>query len=261
MGEKIDRTGKEGVNNQGSKMIISVYNSAKNITVYFPEHDYSVQSTYLNFKRGSIKSPYDRTIYNMGYLGEGDYTPTAIIEGENKHTQQYISWRHILERAYSELYHERFPTYKESEVCKEWLNFQNYAEWYDKNYYEVEGDFSCIDKDILYKGNKIYSPDKCIFVPNRINVLFTKSDAIRGDTPIGTTYNKKQGCYIAHCSIIVNNKKKVYRIGNYFTAEEAFFAYKQFKENYIKQVADEYKDKIPQKLYDAMYRYEVEITD
>ena len=44
-------------------------------------------------------------------------------------------------------------------------------------------------------------------------------------------------------------------------SEEAFKSYKTFKEKYIKQVADEYKDKIPKKLYDAMYRYEVEITD
>jgi hypothetical protein len=36
---------------------------------------------------------------------------------------------------------------------------------------------------------------------------------------------------------------------------------KNFKENYIKQVADEYKDLIPQKVYEALYRYEVEIND
>ena len=50
-------------------------------------------------------------------------------------------------------------------------------------------------------------------------------------------------------------------LGLYITIEQAFSAYKNFKENYIKEVADEYKDRIPQKLYDAMYRYEVEIDD
>ena len=45
------------------------------------------------------------------------------------------------------------------------------------------------------------------------------------------------------------------------TPEEAFQTYKEFKENYIKQVADEYKDKIPEKLYEAMINYKIEITD
>jgi len=64
------------------------------------------------------------------------------------------------------------------------------------------------------------------------------------------------------CSKIVNYKKKTIYIGRFSNPKEAFYdGYKPFKENYIKQVADEYKDKIPEKLYDALYRYEVEITD
>ena len=50
----------------------------------------------------------------------------------------------------------------------------------------------CLDKDILYKGNKEYAPDKCIFVPERINKLFLKNDADRGDLPIGVTYHKNK---------------------------------------------------------------------
>ena len=42
---------------------------------------------------------------------------------------------------------------------------------------------------------------------------------------------------------------------------QAFTCYKQFKENHIKQIADEYKDLVPEKLYEAMYKYEVEIND
>ena len=56
------------------------------------------------------------------------------------------------------------------------------------------------------------------------------------------------------------NKKQNF-LGYYNTPEEAFQAYKQFKENYIKQVADEYKELIPEKLYNAMYEYEVKIED
>lgn len=40
----------------------------------------------------------------------------------------------------------------------------------------------------------------------------------------------------------------------------AFEAYKK-KEKYIKEVADSYKSVIPIKVYDAMYQYEILITD
>ena len=48
-----------------------------------------------------------------------------------------------------------------------------------------------IDKDILYKGNKIYCPEKCIFVPFSINSLFTKRQNRRGDYPIGVCKNNE----------------------------------------------------------------------
>lgn len=65
------------------------------------------------------------------------------------------------------------------------------------------------------------------------------------------------------CSVydFEENKQKLIYLGCYNTQEKAFEVYKQFKENYIKEVADYYKDQIPQKLYDAMYKYEVDIND
>ena len=50
-------------------------------------------------------------------------------------------------------------------------------------------------------------------------------------------------------------------LGRFKNEIDAFIAYKQFKENYIKQVADEYKKLIPTKLYEALYKYEVKIND
>ena len=120
-----------------------------------------------------------------------------------------------------------------------------------------------LDKDILYKGNKIYSPSTCIFVPNRINTLFTKSNLTRGKYPIGVNIDNKTHKFRARCSIFDNINKKVIRVtlGSYNNEIEAFQCYKRFKENYIKEVAEEYKNLIPTKLYEAMYKYEVEITD
>ena len=119
-----------------------------------------------------------------------------------------------------------------------------------------------LDKDILKKGNKVYSPETCIFVPRRINSLFIKSDKARGRYPIGVTLRKDNGKYRSQCDVQYEEEpRKQIQLGQFDTPEEAFYAYKQFKENYIKEVADIYKPYIPEKLYEAMYRYEVEIDD
>lgn len=148
--------------------------------------------------------------------------------------------------------------YVNCSVCDEWLCYLNYKIWFDENYYTV-GDITMnLDKDILIKGNKIYSPNTCVFVPQNINKLFTKSNRTRGELPIGVYkvngYDDKYSSHFNSCSKLVN-------LGTFNTIEEAFGTYKIAKENEIKRIADEYKGKIPQKLYDAMYNYQVEITD
>lgn len=160
-------------------------------------------------------------------------------------------------RGFDEKIKNKHPTYKDVTVNPECYCFQDFGEWFDKNYYEIEGERMHLDKDILVKGNKEYSFNTMVFVPQRINKLFTKRDACRGDLPIGVHYYKASGKYMASCKTL--NRQKY--LGLYNTPHEAFLAYKEFKERYIKQVADEYKDKIPQRLYDAMYAWEVEEDD
>ena len=119
-----------------------------------------------------------------------------------------------------------------------------------------------LDKDILFKGNKIYSPNTCVFVNKTINCLFTKSNKIRGDLPIGVKLGKNNKYVSQYSYYDFIKKKKIKKgLGYYNTIEEAFNSYKIAKENNIKRVADYYKEKIPKKLYEAMYNYKVEITD
>lgn len=85
-------------------------------------------------------------------------------------------------------------------MCEEWHDFQEYGKWFDNNYYEIEGETMCLDKDILVKHNKIYSPETCIYAPQTINKLFTKRQNDRGESIIGTYPFK--GKYVVQCSII-----------------------------------------------------------
>ena len=245
-----DRTGEKNYNNFGSEMIITEYRKYKDIDIYFPEYKWtSRHKTYQNFIRGTVKCPYDKNIFGVGYIGEGPYK----TKNGNTPTKIYYTWKHMIERCYDNMCQIKKPTYKDCSVCNEWHNFQNFAEWYDNNYYEIPGEMMSIDKDILIKGNKVYGPDTCIFVPQCINMLFVHHNKNNG-LPIGVQFDKKTKKYIARC----NTKNGNHNLGNYDTQEEAFNAYKNFKEEYIKQIADEYKNYIPEILYNIMHEYEIE---
>lgn len=161
-----------------------------------------------------------------------------------------------MRRCYDDKYHKKQWFYKGCKVCDEWLNFQNFAKWYEENYYEVEEQRMHLDKDILYKGNKLYSPDTCVFVPQEINEIFTTRKNDRGNYYIGVRISEN-GRFQARCNMYGQS----IHLGIYDSEVEAFNVYKNAKEKYIKEVANHYKLQIPKKLYDAMYKYKVEITD
>ena len=257
---KIDRTGEKGINTFGGKMVIIGYRNVHDIDIYFPEYDWTAKNKeYKSFKKGNIKCPYDKSVYGIGYIGEGKYK----MRENGKKTRCYQTWYGMIERCYDEKLHEKQPTYKGCTVCNEWHNFQNFAKWYEENYYQIDGERMHLDKDILVKGNKIYSPDTCIYVPQTINSLFIKRDSKRGESAIGTSYHKRDKKYQAYCNLFNSEvgKSKYEYLGRYNTQEEAFGVYKYYKEKNIKELADYYFGRIPEKLYQALYNYEVEISD
>ena len=224
------------------------YNGSRDVKVKIIETDEIINTTYQNFKIGQIKSHYSPTLYNVGITG-------VIDKGESD-TYCYKLWVNIMTRCYNEDYKKSRPTYKDVTICNEWKYYHNFKEWFNKHWYEIDGERIELDKDIINKGNKVYSPENCIFVPQRINSLFTKGNSKRGELPIGVTKTFK--CETFSSTVSINGKNITKR---FETVEEAFQDYKFRKEKEIKRVADLYKDKIPTKLYEAMYNYKVEITD
>jgi len=254
VGVTIDRTGAINTNNFGSLMSVCKYRRGDDIDVMFLENNYIVHNkSYHDFMKGKIGSPYETRAFRVGYLGEGKHKTRE----NNKKTNKYTSWYGVMKRCYGETFQKTRPTYIGCTVIKEWLNFQTFGDWYDENYYKIEGKIMCLDKDILHKGNKIYSPENCVFTPIGINSLFVKCDTRRGKYPIGVSYDKMSCNFESKC--IMNNKSIL--LGTFDNPTEAFNAYKIGKERYIKEIADRYENDIPLKLYDAMYKYKVEITD
>lgn len=234
-------------NKQGTPMRIIRYGSISDIDVQFmDEYGYIVHNaTYTNFKNGQIKNPYDKTTYGVGYLGSGRY----MAKTDGKVVESYNVWHDMIRRCYSEKSKEKFQAYFHiCMVSKLWHNYQNFAEWFHENKYEVDGRLH-IDKDILYPGNKIYCPDTCLLVPQRINMLFLNKPNKRG-LPNGIVkYSDKY--LVKYCGV---------EYGYRNTLEDAFELYAKVKKDAIINIANEYKEIIPQKLYDALLKYDVIIN-
>lgn len=110
-------------------------------------------------------------------FGNNDYGGKVLGE------KFYQSWLGMLERCYSDKMHSKKPTYIGCSVCEEWLSLSKFKEWYDENC--VDGWH--LDKDLIHKHNKIYSPDNCVFVPAKINNFMTENTAAKSGRLIGTS--------------------------------------------------------------------------
>lgn len=182
----------------------------------------------------------------VGYHGSEDVDCTS---------ESYLRWHDMIHRCYNAKFHERQSQYKECSVCEEWLNYSNFKVWYDKNKYgEAQLD---LDKDILFKNNKIYDPAHVVLVPHEINTLFIAGDKRRGDLPIGVSFDTSKNKYRACLNMDGKSKK----LGVFDNSEDAFKRYKEYKKDLIQDMAEQYKGKIPDKAYQAMLNWKVEITD
>ena len=246
--------GKEFDTNSCGKCFIIDYKGKDDVTVMFYSPLYVTKVRMGNLQRGKAVNKMFRSVYGVGYLSDGKFSK---IGNENC----YAFWSNMLGRAYGKASIEKLTTYTDVTVCEEWHNFQNFAEWFYSqtfsNHVDMDGCTYQLDKDILMRGNKVYSPETCCFVPQEINSLILKSEAKRGEHPIGVS-NDSERCLFRSVHN-VNGKQKF--LGRFKTSEEAFQAYKQAKEAYIKEVAERWKGKIDDKVYQALLEWNIEITD
>lgn len=201
-------------------------------------------------REGKVYNPYFPSSFGVGYPGFGEYLPV-------KHKLEHSVWYSMLERCYKQEYKDWKPTYETVTVCGDWLNFQNFATWYNNQKFAGVADYQ-LDKDILVKGNKIYAPEFCSLVPREINMLLVTRENGRGSLPIGVHWrDKKVNCYAGQYKEFAGDKhSKLFP-----TIEEAFLFYKENKERVVKEYAEAYKDKVDERVYIALCNYQVEITD
>lgn len=222
------------------------------ITFVCPEHGEQKQRLDGHFKTGCPKCSIlknNRKNYPLAY-GKGI---NDVSDVWNACRKAFFVWRSMLSRCYDSKYHVKEPSYIGCTVCDEWLRFSNFLKWFEDNY--VEG--YQLDKDIIHKGNKVYAPEHCAFVPREINSLILRKQAARGDTPIGVKYDKRRGYYFAS----VQYDGHSHFLGHAKNTEDAFLLYKDAKEKRIKEIAESYRDVIDVRVYTALKNYKIEITD
>jgi hypothetical protein len=228
------------------------YDSEESVIVMFHRPLGLVKTPVNKLKTGNIFNPYAPSVAGVGYLGVGAYSCTKNIHA-------YNLWNSLLKRVYD----GKRESYSNVRVCKSWHNFQNFASWCESqpffNTKDDNGKNYHLDKDILSpKDSKVYSPETCCFVPQEINKLVMQRDKSRGKYPVGVYYSKKDNRYTAQYSV---GKSTARFIGNFMTPEEAFQAYKEAKELFIIEKAEDWRGRIEDRVYLALLDYNITVND
>ena len=238
-------------NNHGCFKIVG-YTSSTEVDVVFLETGFKT-TTYVGLiTRGEVKDCFKPTVQGFGITGTEN-----VRDNEGVILETYRKWESMIGRVYSKSVKTDVNNpYHDTSVSEDFRWFKDFKEWCHQQI-GFDQDGWHLDKDILVKGNKVYSPETCCFVPVELNSLLVNNRVTRGEFPVGVHYEKSRGKFQAY--IRVYGKRK--HLGRFDTPEEAFNTYKQAKEAYIKEVANKWKDKIDQRVYEALMNWEVSIDD
>ena len=247
-----DCIGKICKSNLSGNFKILKYNDSGNVEIQFINTSYETSVQLTNIRNGRVKDPYSPSVYSIGIVGT-KYPST--INGVL--TKEYTLWCSMLQRCYSDGFKKQRPTYEDCEVSENFKSYEYFYEWCHKQVGFGVDDFE-IDKDLLVKGNKVYSETTCVFLPVEINSLLTKSTASRGKHLIGVCWHNTNKAFMAQ---VGKNKGKQEHLGYFKTEIEAFNAYKTAKESFVKEQANKFKSQIDERAYKALMNYTVEITD
>jgi len=188
-------------------------------------------------------------------VGVNDKTRPASIDG--KDVKEYQLWKDMLKRCFSEKAQTLRPTYKGCNVSDNFLHYSFFYDWCQEQIgfgkIDEKGRSWQLDKDLLFVDNKTYSETTCVFVPQEINKFFNEHGNARGDYHVGVCFDKTKGKFKAQCT--VNGKQQ--HLGFFNTPQEAFAAYKPFKENLCKQLALKWQSEIDERLFNAMMNWEI----
>ena len=232
------------------------YNDSGNVEIQFLNTGFETVAQLGNIKSGKVKDPYAPSVCGVGVLGTK--YPSRV---NGVKTKEYDLWYSMLQRCYSDVYKKKRPTYEGCEVSDNFLHYEYFYEWCHEQIgfgNDGNGNPFQLDKDLLIKGNKVYSESTCVFLPQGINKVLTKRESMRGEHLIGVHWHNASRAFKAQVS---KSAGKQEYLGSFNTEIEAFNSYKTAKETFIKEQANKWKSQIDIRAYNALMNYKVEITD
>lgn len=184
-------------------------------------------------------------IYGVG-INDADYVvstaDSTTVNGKRKfynfrRCPYYTVWLEMLRRGHSDKEKSRHGSYKDVTVCKEWHLFSNFKAWMEQQDWEGKQ----LDKDILIRGNRVYSPEACCFVPSQINCCLLDSKGSRGEYPLGvcliTGAENRVNRYKSEGAILQGKRNRVH-IGVFPTPQKAHRAWQLAKAEYLEKVVE-----------------------
>ena len=232
------------------------YNDRANVEIRFLKTGFEMVARLNHIRNGKVKDPYSPSVYGIGVVGTK--YPSRV---NGVQTKECALWYSMLERCYSDGFKNKRPTYEGCGVSDKFKSYEYFYEWCNEQIgfdNDSNGNPFHLDKDLLVKGNKLYSESTCVFIPREINQLLIKCTASRGEHLIGVYWSKTANAFVARVS---RNKGCSEHLGLFNTELEAFNAYKIAKEAFVKEQANKWKSQIDPRAYNALMNYQVEITD
>jgi hypothetical protein len=200
-------------------------------------------NSFIEVPASNLSISQRKPIFGVG-INDATYLVKPLVEGKQQTCKYYQTWVGMLERCYSPKLHNKHPTYSGCTTSMAWLRFSNFRKWMETQ--DWEGNH--LDKDLLVQGNKVYSPETCLFVSRGLNNLLYTCPVNRGLYKQGVSWNPRHNKFSA--SHGVQGKKK--HLGFFKTEEEASLTYRTFKYNHIIAIAQEQTN---QQLKEALLRH------
>jgi hypothetical protein len=169
-------------------------------------------------------------------INDSDYKVQPRLNGKVVFCPFYRAWLNMINRCYCPKSVARNPTYLGCSVISEWLTFSCFRGWMIKQDWLGKH----LDKDLLIPGNKLYSPETCVFIPASINKFLTDRPLHRGEWPLGVYLEHRTNKFRAGCKNPFT--KKNVKLGRFTSAEHAHKAWRQHKHELACQLAEQQSD-------------------
>ena len=134
----------------------------------------------------------------------------------------------MIQRCYSNTTKADSPAYTDCSIVEEWKYFKTFRAWMITQDWKGNE----LDKDLLVKGNKVYGPAFCIFIPQSVNLF------VKPNTKSGISYVSKRP------RLVIRNPRtgKTDYLGTFNTVEEAMLVRNKYKHELALLLAETVKD-------------------